>query len=70
MHSISGWGGCTVSLVRSEAVDTFLAAVAEKYYAPLIEAGRLKQEDLAVTLFASRPSCGAAILKLKFDVEI
>ena len=38
----------------------------EEYYRGLIKEGRLKEEDLPDTIFASRPSSGGAILKLKF----
>lgn len=35
----------------------------EKYYQPLIKQGRLKEEDMELYLFASKPSGGAAVLK-------
>ena len=59
-----------MSLVRAEQVDTFLAALRDKYFAGLISAGRLGEDALPTALFASKPASGAAILKLKFDAAI
>jgi hypothetical protein len=41
------------------------AQVTERYFLPLIDAGRLSREDLPQAVFASRPSSGAAVLRLK-----
>lgn len=61
----AGWGGCTVSLLREDQVPAFLAAVRGSYYAPLLAAGRLSEDELTETLFASRPSAGAALVDTK-----
>ena len=52
----AGWGGCAVSLVPVEKVDSFMAEVAGTYYKKAgIEGIRLKQ-----ALFSSKPGGGAA----------
>ncbi|KFM24004.1 Galactokinase [Auxenochlorella protothecoides] len=60
----AGWGGCTVSLVKDEDVDAFLRVLTEEYVRPLIAEGRLTEETLSDNIFASKPSSGAALLKL------
>mmetsp|Transcript_22161 Transcript_22161/g.66139 ORF Transcript_22161/g.66139 Transcript_22161/m.66139 type:complete len:506 (-) Transcript_22161:65-1582(-) len=57
----AGWGGCAVFLVKEDAVNRFLEALTESYYTPEKTQGR----DMRNVLFASRPSAGAAVLKLK-----
>lgn len=54
----AGWGGCAVSMVPSEKVDTFLQAVRESYFLP--EPRRAAMEGQS--LFVSKPGGGAAIL--------
>eukprot|EP00066_Takifugu_rubripes_P004408 XP_003967762.1 PREDICTED: N-acetylgalactosamine kinase [Takifugu rubripes] len=54
----AGWGGCAVSMVPSEKVDTFLQAVRESYFLP--DPRRAAMEGLS--LFVSKPGGGAAIL--------
>ena len=54
-----------MSLVLEDQAPTFIAAVKEQYYGPLIAQGRLAEEDVGQFLFASKPSSGAAILHLK-----
>jgi N-acetylgalactosamine kinase len=61
----AGWGGCTVSLVRTADVAAFIAQVRREYYAPLVAAGRVAEADLGATIFASRPASGGAVLRLK-----
>jgi N-acetylgalactosamine kinase len=61
----AGWGGCTVSLVQEEHVPAFLAELRDKYYGPLLASGRATDESMSETLFATRPSAGAAIMRLK-----
>ena len=62
----AGWGGCTVSLLKEEDVEGFIEKVKEIYYKPLIEQGRVKEEELADTIFASPPASGGGVVKLKF----
>lgn len=51
----AGWGGCAVSLVRSEDLEKFLKGVGEDYY-------KDKDSDvLSNSLFASFPGPGAAL---------
>eukprot|EP00887_Chlorella_sp_A99_P000781 scaffold5.g781.t1 len=61
----AGWGGCTVSLVRTGEVEGFIRKVTEGYYRGLIEAGRITEADLPDVIFASRPSSGGAVLRLQ-----
>jgi len=38
--------------------------VQESYYQPLVKKGKIKEDDLDLYIFASKPSAGAAVLKL------
>jgi len=60
----AGWGGCVVALVKEEDVDSFISSLKKSYYEPLVKRGKIKEEDLDLYIFASKPSAGAAILKL------
>ncbi|XP_056595225.1 N-acetylgalactosamine kinase isoform X1 [Triplophysa dalaica] len=53
----AGWGGCTVSMVPSGKIDSFLQTVRERYYAPDLRRADLEKQSLFVT----RPGGGAAI---------
>lgn len=55
----AGWGGCTVSLVRADALDDFICKVTKAYYS---KPGRQERVDEA--LFATKPGTGAAVLCL------
>ena len=56
-----------VSLVEEKKVDTFLVCMRD-YYTPLIQAGTVSEgEDLDGCLFASKPSAGAAVLRLELQ---
>nr|VDC81436.1 unnamed protein product [Brassica rapa] len=57
----AGWGGCAVALVKESGVSQFISVVKEKYYKKRIEKGVVKEEDMKLYLFASKPSSGAAI---------
>ncbi|KAF3550410.1 hypothetical protein DY000_02003731 [Brassica cretica] len=57
----AGWGGCAVALVKESGVSQFISVVKEKYYKKRIEKGVVKEEDMELYLFASKPSSGAAI---------
>ena len=58
----AGWGGCTVSLLKKENVGAFIDAVKKEYYAPLIAQGRLREEKLGDTIFASAPASGGGVV--------
>ncbi|XP_016373288.1 N-acetylgalactosamine kinase [Sinocyclocheilus rhinocerous] len=53
----AGWGGCTVSMVPGERLDSFLQTVREHYYVPDARRSALEKQSLFVT----RPGGGAAI---------
>ncbi|XP_016406583.1 N-acetylgalactosamine kinase-like [Sinocyclocheilus rhinocerous] len=53
----AGWGGCTVSMVPRERIDSFLQTVREHYYVPDARRSALEKQSLFVT----RPGGGAAI---------
>ncbi|KAI0787296.1 galactokinase gal [Fomes fomentarius] len=56
----AGWGGCTVSLVAEDQVESFIAKIKEAY-----EPYRnLEGEKLHEAIFATKPSSGAFVLKL------
>ncbi|KAG1673974.1 hypothetical protein FOA52_015730 [Chlamydomonas sp. UWO 241] len=57
----AGWGGCAVFLVREGG----LAAFTEKLTAAFYPESKVEGRDMANVLFASRPSAGAAVLKVK-----
>lgn len=61
----AGWGGCTVSLVQGDQVGPFLQALRERYFDPLISKGVVTAEQMKEVLFASPPSSGAAVLRIK-----
>ncbi|THH27228.1 hypothetical protein EUX98_g6966 [Antrodiella citrinella] len=56
----AGWGGCTVSLVPSSHVDTFIQSVKEQY--PGYRG--LSEEKINEAVFATRPGSGASVYKL------
>lgn len=53
----AGWGGCTVSMVPTEKVASFLQMVKEQYYMPDARRAALIKQSLFVT----KPGRGAAI---------
>ncbi|XP_008288980.1 N-acetylgalactosamine kinase [Stegastes partitus] len=53
----AGWGGCAVSMVPSEKVESFLQAVRAAYYLPDPRRAAMEKQSL----FASKPGGGAAI---------
>ena len=53
----AGWGGCAVSMVPSEKVESFLQKVREQYYMPDSRRAALEKQSL----FVSKPGGGAAI---------
>jgi len=60
----AGWGGCTVSMVREDGVERFVAALKERYYGPAMAAGRINAAGAEGAIFVSKPSPGGAILRL------
>ncbi|KAF8646191.1 hypothetical protein AX16_007335 [Volvariella volvacea WC 439] len=55
----AGWGGCTVSLVKDDQVDAFVAKIRETY--PAYK--ELSDEKFNEVVFATRPSSGACVYK-------
>ncbi|KAJ6514730.1 Galactokinase [Mycena vulgaris] len=55
----AGWGGCTVSLVPEDEVDSFIKKVSETY--PPYKG--LEGDALSEVIFATRPSTGACVYK-------
>lgn len=53
----AGWGGCAVSMVPSEKVESFLQAVRAAYYLPDPRRAAMEKQSL----FVSKPGGGAAI---------
>jgi N-acetylgalactosamine kinase len=60
----AGWGGCAVALVREAEAPAFLEAMRKRFYDKRISKGLVKKEELGTYLFATRPSSGAAVLRL------
>ncbi|KAI3371207.1 hypothetical protein L3Q82_023833, partial [Scortum barcoo] len=54
----AGWGGCAVSMVPAEKVESFLKAVREAYYLPNPRRAAMEKQSL----FLSKPGGGAAVL--------
>ncbi|XP_070406439.1 N-acetylgalactosamine kinase-like [Nothobranchius furzeri] len=53
----AGWGGCAVSMVPSEKVESFLQAVRNAYYIPDPRRAAMEKQSL----FVSKPGGGAAV---------
>ncbi|XP_067874047.1 N-acetylgalactosamine kinase isoform X4 [Heterodontus francisci] len=53
----AGWGGCTVSMVPTEKLDSFLTKVQEVYYEANVQRAALQTQRL----FATQPGGGAAV---------
>lgn len=45
--------------------EAFVQALTERYLQPLMNAGRFRAEELPEHIFASKPSSGGAVLRLK-----
>lgn len=60
----AGWGGCAVALVREADAPAFLEAMRTRFYDKRVSKGLVKKEELGACLFATRPSSGAAVLRL------
>ena len=63
----AGWGGCTVSVLRAKDVESFIKKVKDVYYQPLIDSGRITEDELPDTIFASPPASGGGVVKQKFS---
>ncbi|KAG7089208.1 hypothetical protein E1B28_010910 [Marasmius oreades] len=57
----AGWGGCTVSIVAEDKVESFIKQVSEAY--PLYKT--LKGDALKEAIFATKPSSGACVFKFE-----
>lgn len=60
----AGWGGCAVALVKESGVPAFILNLKESFFKSRIDKGVINNNDLGLYCFASKPSSGAAILKL------
>ncbi|KAJ7523644.1 hypothetical protein O6H91_18G056800 [Diphasiastrum complanatum] len=60
----AGWGGCVVALVKETSVLSFILSLKEKFFHSRTEKGLIKSDNLGLYVFASKPSSGAAVLKL------
>jgi len=54
----AGWGGCTVSLVAENKVESFLSNLKSDYYSGV------GKENLETAIFVSKPSGGAMVWQL------
>ncbi|XP_031265863.1 galactokinase-like [Pistacia vera] len=61
----AGWGGCAVALVKEGIVPQFILNLKENFYQARIIKGVISKNDLGLYVFASKPSSGAAIIKLQ-----
>ncbi|CAM6084485.1 unnamed protein product [Calypogeia fissa] len=61
----AGWGGCVVALVEESSVPGFISSLKDEFYQSRIDKQLIKAEDLGTYVFASKPSGGAAILKIQ-----
>ncbi|KAJ3596389.1 hypothetical protein NHX12_002796 [Muraenolepis orangiensis] len=53
----AGWGGCAVSMVPSDKVESFIQTVREAYYAPDSRRAAMEKQSL----FVSKPGGGASV---------
>ncbi|KAL4296151.1 hypothetical protein GQ457_12G005300 [Hibiscus cannabinus] len=60
----AGWGGCAVALVKESIVPQFILDLKEQFYQSRINRGVINKNQLGLYVFASKPSSGAAIIKL------
>jgi len=56
----AGWGGCTVSLVPSEKVESYLKTIEEKFYWQCKD----RMKKISVHLFPTQPGKGAIVYEL------
>ena len=56
----AGWGGCTVSLVPTSLVSSFLEQVKARYF----DNNEIRQSKVQESLFATKPGSGAAVLQI------
>ncbi|KAK9792724.1 hypothetical protein WJX73_007552 [Symbiochloris irregularis] len=63
----AGWGGCMVALVPDAQAQHVIEHLKKEYFAGFVEKGKLGKDEafMSAVVFASRPSSGGAILKLK-----
>ena len=54
----AGWGGCTVSMVPSNEVPSFMEKVKARYY----DVEEKRRDKVADALFATNPGSGAAVI--------
>jgi galactokinase len=56
----AGWGGCAVSLIPNNILDSFLSKIKTDYYS---KSARL-EEQFSNAAFATKPSNGIQLIKL------
>jgi galactokinase len=59
----AGWGGCSVSLVAKDKVESFIEALKEKYYFKRYPEWKNSENALDGILFASPAEIGATIFQ-------
>ena len=57
----AGWGGCAISLVAKDNVDSFIQHISEAFYLP----HPIRAKQLSTSLFATSPGGGASVCKLE-----
>ncbi len=65
----AGWGGCTISLVPTEKLDSFLHDVRHQYYATILHLEGPKLEDPDI-LFSTLPGPGAVIYQGSIPLKV
>jgi galactokinase len=56
----AGWGGCAVSLIPDNILDSFLAKIKKDYYSK----NASLEEKFECAAFATKPSDGILVIKL------
>ena len=57
----AGWGGCAISLVPKDNVDSFMQRISESFY----QAHPVRAKQISTSLFATSPGGGASVCKLE-----
>ncbi|GLT32609.1 hypothetical protein SLA2020_072640 [Shorea laevis] len=57
------WGDCAVPLVKESIMSQFILNLKEQFYQSKIGKGVINKNDIGLSVFACKPSSGAAIYK-------